>query len=158
VFIHTSDYPDQDYLNIDLTEFVNDWYLDPSSNHGVILELIDQYIYRSMKFCSSDSEIPKLRPKLEIKYSRLNSVSEDTKDLKLKLFPNPASDYLVIDLGSDFAEEISIEIIDSRGKLVQYKENLSPNTQIDIADYSKGIYFVKVSSREFVSTKRFVVE
>ncbi len=74
VLLTTSSSTNDDYPNIDITDFVTDWYTTPISNYGMLLELIDQSLYNSMKFCSSDCLNSTLRPKLKIR-SSLNKLT-----------------------------------------------------------------------------------
>ncbi len=159
VLLTTSTSANQDYPNIDLTDFVTDWYSDPLSNHGILLELIDQSLYNSMIFCSSDYLDSTLRPKLEVTYSIVDSISENSEDgVTFNLFPNPASDFITIDLGDYNSELVSIDIMNSTNQLIQRRSMLSSNMPIDVSGYSKGIYLIKVYSDSFISTKKLIVE
>ena len=73
---------------------------------------------------------------------------------KISLYPNPASDYLM--LMSDGKGMMSIS--DITGKVV-YSSEISNTTQYtDIRNLSKGVYFVKVTSDEKTFTQKLVVE
>lgn len=67
-YLPTSISPNQNYSNIDITDFVEEWYLFPFNNHGIKIELAEAKLYSSMKFCSSDHPIADNRPKLLINY------------------------------------------------------------------------------------------
>lgn len=60
----------QDYPNIDITDFVKEWYKNPSSNYGMILSLEDKSLFNSMKLCSSDYPDPIKRPILEVCFKK----------------------------------------------------------------------------------------
>ena len=90
VYLATSISPNQNYPNIDIINFVIDWYNNPQSNYGMMLEIINKSLYNSMKFCSSDYVDSLLRPKLEI----CCRTPESLKDIKninyfFSLYPNP---------------------------------------------------------------------
>ncbi|MBN4071501.1 gliding motility-associated C-terminal domain-containing protein, partial [Crocinitomix catalasitica] len=52
--------------NIEILDFVLDWYENPESNYGMMLKIETESVYRSMKFSSSDYSDSILRPKLVI--------------------------------------------------------------------------------------------
>ena len=159
VYLPTSTSSHQNYLNLDLTNFVIDWYNNPSLNYGVMLELIDASLYNSMKFCTSDYETEQLRPKLEINYNEVTNISEnETPKVDFNVFPNPTSNYTTIHLNDFSDQNATISIFDAAGALVQINTVLSENTMIDVANYAKGIYMVKVNVDGAVSTKKLVVQ
>ncbi|MCD4772865.1 MAG: DNRLRE domain-containing protein, partial [Bacteroidales bacterium] len=58
--------PNQNYLDIDVTNLIVDMINDPINNHGFLIKLKTEEHYRRMNFCSSDHENSDLHPKLEI--------------------------------------------------------------------------------------------
>ena len=72
-------------------------------------------------------------------------------DLKIKIYPNPTSNQLLIDTELDIRE---IEIIDITGKIIMTtKEN---TTTINVVNLTTGIYFIKLITDEKTITKKFV--
>jgi hypothetical protein len=67
--------------------------------------------------------------------------------------PNPATSNLILQVPGG-SNKIDVEIFDVLGKKIF--DNGFINTPIDISDWSKGVYLVKVSSDNNVQTKRFV--
>lgn len=95
----TSTESDQGYLDIDMTEFVSWWHADPSSNNGIIIEIINQSLYDSMKFCSSDYDELALRPRLEVVLDRLNSTSSSVQNkIDFTLRPIPTNNLYLYSL------------------------------------------------------------
>ncbi|MBK9108857.1 MAG: DNRLRE domain-containing protein [Saprospiraceae bacterium] len=73
-YLPASHSENQNYSDIDITNFVQEWYHSPLTNHGFKIELVESSLYSSMKFCSSDHHIAAKRPKLIINYkSELDS-------------------------------------------------------------------------------------
>ncbi|NLB48651.1 MAG: T9SS type A sorting domain-containing protein, partial [Erysipelotrichia bacterium] len=72
-------------------------------------------------------------------------------------YPNPASEYLNIELNQHLSDEI--QIYDVCGKLLISKAINSNHTQINIADLEQGMYILNVlkSDRKVLSL-RFVKE
>jgi hypothetical protein len=58
----------QNYLNLDLTAFTQQWVNNPNANYGVLLQMITTSYYNSMVFCSSDFPDSTLWPSLEVCY------------------------------------------------------------------------------------------
>lgn len=68
VILPASSSENQDYPNIDVTQLVSDMYANPVSSFGFRMSLLDETIYRSMIFASSDHEDESIRPSLIISY------------------------------------------------------------------------------------------
>lgn len=70
------------------------------------------------------------------------------------IYPNPVNNNLHIDLGN--AEDIqSINLIDVTGRVVYSVENVS-STNINMSEFSKGMYFVQVQSESGTLVKSIV--
>jgi hypothetical protein len=69
---------------------------------------------------------------------------EETQERKLlKLFPNPASEFIA------FNEEIELaEIFDSQGRCVIQKQNVGNGEKLDVLNLSKGLYSCKLSDKK----------
>ena len=77
----------------------------------------------------------------------------------LKLYPNPADNYVVLEIPKTVHDAI-ISITDSSGRLVLNKSytSLSGIATIDTSSLLPGMYQVSVSNEEFASVKRFVIK
>jgi CubicO group peptidase (beta-lactamase class C family) len=69
---------------------------------------------------------------------------------KIKIYPNPAESELNIDFNNQ--ENFQIEIFNSIGNIVLRKEN---QKNIDVSEWTKGIYFVKITEGQKSSLLRF---
>ena len=64
---------------------------------------------------------------------------------KLKVFPNPSADLLMISNGASMIQDL--EILDVSGRTVLKHENLNVcETKLDISNLNSGIYFVHIQS------------
>ena len=78
----------------------------------------------------------------------------------IKIYPNPASNYINVEIQNiELDRSLEVVIIDANGKMVynnstQAGANFS--TQINIADWSPGVYSVKSKNRHQISTNQFV--
>jgi len=75
--------------------------------------------------------------------SNTSGVSEN-KLVKPEIYPNPASNYFIIDLGNSL-EPASIELYDIQGKLVLSTKVIS-NDEVSVAELEKGVYIYKLIS------------
>lgn len=66
IYLPQSSSPNQDYTEIEITDFVKEWQNNPSENFGMLLDLENLSLLSSMKFCSSDCDEADRRPKLVI--------------------------------------------------------------------------------------------
>ena len=86
-----------------------------------------------------------------------NSLATDKFDeSKLSIFPNPSTN--VITISSTKNIQISeITITDFNGRIVKVNQfNNLPNVQVNIADLSKGIYLMKITSKEGTITEKII--
>ncbi|NOZ34922.1 MAG: T9SS type A sorting domain-containing protein [Chlorobi bacterium] len=82
-----------------------------------------------------------------------SSVQKINKE-SLKIFPNPATDYITIDFDRNHQNNYSIEIYNIQGTRVFYQTNFNQNT-LSIQNLKKGIYFVRLNDNhsKIYSTK-----
>lgn len=152
ILLNTSTSSNQDYLNIDITNLVNDWHFGVTDNFGLMLELVNNTVYSSMKFCSSDVADSTKRPKLEIIYTISTGVDNfGIKNNNLKIHPNPVIDILTI-----HGEGI-IEMYNSIGKNT-FTEKVSGISKIDISQLSKGVYFYQLRTESGTATGKILKE
>jgi len=94
--------------------------------------------------------------------SMLTQVS-DYEELKLEIYPCPASKRLNISINSDFlSKEISCEIYDVSGKKIWKQLIAEPvhttDFQIDISDFSAGIYYVQLNVQNQKILKKIIIQ
>jgi hypothetical protein len=87
-------------------------------------------------------------------------VSEEGYDAQMRVYPNPATDNIAIELDLNTQEKVTMNIIDSQGKLVrQYKqqflEGLNTN-RVDVSSLTPGIYIVSLTTANNIVTQRFI--
>ncbi len=109
-------------------------------------------------------------PAKGINYYRLRSLDADGKfsysvirpvyfgdNGAVVIAPNPASDKTTIYLPGNTAI-VSIQIFNVNGQLIKTVSTAGEFVQIDVSNFSKGIYTVKLSSKNMNEAKRLVVE
>jgi hypothetical protein len=76
---------------------------------------------------------------------------------QLQIFPNPTENTLNLKLSNQSIQEIIVFDLQGRIIFLEHSDGTSHNTQIDVSNFSKGIYVVQVtSSQGIVSSSKFV--
>jgi hypothetical protein len=70
------------------------------------------------------------------------------------LFPNPTSDFINIET----QQKSEIEILNIAGQLIKSITANENTTSMDISDFAKGMYFVKVKTEKGIAVKKFIKE
>ncbi len=78
---------------------------------------------------------------------------EINAQFEVEVYPNPCADVLMIK--SDHPIDL-IEIYSAEGKLILQQNSTLPTQTFDVSGYASGIYFIKISSGNFSSTKKFI--
>jgi len=71
-------------------------------------------------------------------------LEEDMATISLITYPNPTSDYLVLEFTDYSNEKMEYQLIDLNGKNIINNSITSSKTQIDFNNYSKGTYLIKI--------------
>lgn len=85
----------------------------------------------------------------------------DTKDLssnpeKLKIFPNPATDNIRIEIPAGKPESKFIVIMNYEGQELLNQKIIETNSTIDLRRFVAGLYFVKFSDGQTVQVNKFI--
>jgi len=82
---------------------------------------------------------------------------EIAKDSQLKIWPNPATDRLHIDLGNSGTNQVEVEIINSTGMKVAAMNYSGPPAEIPLDNLNPGVYFIRANSGNKQMTEKFVI-
>ena len=80
-------------------------------------------------------------------------MNQEINRSNVNIYSNPAQE--VLQLKADLPM-IEVEIIDAFGKIVNRYTPNSSNLQIPLESFNKGLYFLRISSSDGYSTRRFV--
>jgi len=87
------------------------------------------------------------------------SIAEvDNTVIDADIYPNPANDEINIALTNEYANNASISVINSVGKIVLRKNVSSNITQLSLSNLPTGIYFVKINSAKGTTQTQMVVK
>ena len=84
--------------------------------------------------------------------SPVSSIKEKTVGMGPVVYPNPASDHIII---GDITNTVNLEVYDMLGQLVMMRSNVSSGARINIATLNRGIYYIRLGNKEVV---KFVKE
>lgn len=152
------------YEEIDVTDLIIDRIDKPCENFGMLIQLVTEIHYRAASFATSDHADPSMRPRLQITYEHggksnpENPVHCDyvgakespqtiinTNDVQLNLYPNPTrSGRFNLNL-EGFGANTKVKVFNMSGILVTEFIVSEKSTSVDLSNYGKGMYLIKVS-------------
>ena len=92
---------------------------------------------------------------IHVEFVLTDAISKHQLNNSIQIRPNPASTHVTVELTAAFER---IEIINLLGQVI-YTANVNDNDfTINVSDYRAGVYFIRLSGRQGVATKRFVKE
>ena len=158
VTVPPSTSPSQNYLNINVSELIQDMIDSNSESHGFMIRMADEInYYKSVLFASSDHSDAALHPELRVCYILHSSVPRvPQNNFDFKIYPNPASQTVTIKLNRDI--ELSLEIINSHGQIVRKIASIQKIETIDISSLSGGTYIVRLFNKDIVLVKKLVIK
>lgn len=71
--------------------------------------------------------------------------SELIKDLKI--YPNPSTDVLTINMYNIDNLQLDYQIVDINGKILKTGENIENETNINVSTFASAIYFLKITNQ-----------
>ena len=84
------------------------------------------------------------------------SINQVNDIFKLKIFPNPATDYIFIDFAEE--KELNLLIYNPFGVLVMQKSLKNKTNEVDISSLPKGIYLLQISCSDWKYQFKLVKE
>ena len=73
---------------------------------------------------------------------------------RASVYPNPANTFLTIE--TEFTDHYSIEIISLNGKQIFSNKMEGTSHQLDLSSFQKGVYFITIRSKDFVTTRKII--
>jgi hypothetical protein len=83
-----------------------------------------------------------------------NSIAEINIDPVISIFPNPSSENITI----TNSQKSTIDILNIEGQIIKSINSDGNHTSIDISGFTRGMYFVKVKSKDGIVVKKFIKE
>lgn len=89
-------------------------------------------------------------------------VNDPNLAIHSQLLPNPTSDQFEVILSGNLSDELTINLMDLRGVVLQSEQVIMNNNSIsqrfDVSDLASGVYFLKIQGRDGFLTRRIIVE
>jgi len=106
-------------------------------------------IFMATNECGSDSTIKITTPP----YGKTNAIKTPTSQIAIRIFPNPAHQYLQLDA---FKKNVAydVTIFDLNGKIISHA-NFRNSTQINLTNFAVGMYIIHVSNKQIHQTLKF---
>lgn len=106
---------------------------------------------------SDDFWLVKLYPETPIISANKNSPFESSAFSNIKIFPNPAKDFLNIE-GLDAKKKYVLSITDMQGNILYTTNAQSSKYLLSLPVLAKGIYYLKISDGKNETVKQFLKE
>ena len=90
-------------------------------------------------------------------YSEIRTISF-IKDAIIVITPNPAHDYIHVNLLRNSNTVITVQLSDVNGKVLSSQYTIAGLLKLDIHQLVRGTYFIKVIDGENVNTQKVVIE
>ena len=81
---------------------------------------------------------------------------EEKKHRKIIISPNPAKETIEIKFGNSSIQQVDVKIFDELGKLIYENYNHDLSKKIDIAFLKRGVYLVKIITKEGVYSNKVI--
>lgn len=94
-------------------------------------------------------------------YTRTTPTNDlENNDLKVNIFPNPATDLIAIQTDGLTKEDLTVNLYDVAGKLLQSKKLIKGSTIVyfDTQTLYSGIYFITLSNEKIKMTQKIMVQ
>ncbi len=104
------------------------------------------------------SLLQKQKTKKEEKEKIIRKVSTDQSEISYKIYPNPVSNFLSLELLQKAEGRVSIEIYNSIGKVLisdELDEANKHTKKYDLSNYQSGLYFIKIVTGNNVFVEKF---
>ena len=75
------------------------------------------------------------------------------------IYPNPADEFITIEYNAEEKQVLQLEVFTLMGRKVYQEEGKGQiYTQLDLNEWTKGVYFAKITTRQGILTQRFLVD
>lgn len=91
-------------------------------------------------------------------YSPIRSVNFMPQE-EISIFPNPVSDVLFVNLGSNYSEDLATRysIFDAEGRLIVSGNLLSALQKIDVSRFNNGAYLLSITNDAWSVKDKFII-
>lgn len=158
IVIPASISPSQDYLNTDVTAMVQDMIINPSTNYGLILQLVTEQAYRKLVFASSDNSNPAKHPRLDICYTVPTSIAPVIDNAGITAVQDMKNETVMFKSKKDFLPGTAIQLYNAAGQLIFSKEQIKGSSMtISTSGIASGIYVYRIINSSVNANGKLIV-
>ena len=86
--------------------------------------------------------------------------TDDISQQNISVFPNPATEKIIISFRPLETEDLNLKLVDALGRVIFTKEikKNTPSEEVNISEFPTGIYFVNIKGKNKEWTKQIVIE
>ena len=98
---------------------------------------------------------------INVTFNSCVGLNEVDADLNVNIYPNPANNFVTIEIFDKYNEgNLKLEILNSIGQVVSSRNISSSNEKVimDVNNFSKGMYLVRISSDKLYMTKKLIIQ
>lgn len=106
------------------------------------------------------SKVASITESTTIYTGSVSATENEFKNLTIRIFPNPSSDLIAIQIGNLVTDPLILELIDISGKMIKKTEINAgqSNAFFDIQNVYDGIYNIRVTDGKNVSSHQLIIE
>ena len=90
-----------------------------------------------------------------IKTDSINSIMQVKEREKIKISPNPATNFLKVNFVNNSKREI--RLINQKGKVIYSKEFYEKEIVVNVENLITGIYFISVKNGNSITTEKILI-
>ena len=120
---------------------------EASGDGGVVSYTIGQVVYCSLIGTNGNSIVQGVQQPFIIKEDSTNTNMDEIK-LEAKVYPNPATSFLILNVSDISANNYKVFMYDLNGKMLKNMELKETETTIEMYDLVPSLYFLKVVKNE----------
>ena len=129
------------------------WQALPTLNNQQIMQLVRE---SASQYNSPDNFLGYGIPDLSLALANgLSLVEFQNETTKLKVYPNPVSSLLYVEIPSQY-DTANVKLYDILGKKVLEKTVSSTQKKINVSNLSKGVYLAKIEANGLSITKKII--
>jgi uncharacterized repeat protein (TIGR03803 family) len=87
----------------------------------------------------------------------ITEVNEEN-EFVVKTFPNPTKDIIQIQVNGNKDKDFTVELLDTFGRVVGVQNSNDSQIMVDVTNYTKGLYFIKVITAKGTVLQKIVKE
>jgi photosystem II stability/assembly factor-like uncharacterized protein len=128
-----------------------EYFKPPSKNDGRDISDLFSIDSSHIWFCTMDGRVFALS--LEM------GTEEITNTGKIKLYPNPASNYLTLEIPSDLNDDLMMRVFSVDGRLIasqQCSSQVSTQIKLEVSKFKPGLYLLNLSGKTVNHNFKFI--